>query len=750
MADVTTDKVRLALAGVASAVLVSFGAGSAVAAPPTVTSVSPSAGATGVAANTTIEVGFSEPMDPAATQGALRLLPRRDWKTPFEASGSFTTLSAERTFLSELDAASDRVRIVELARTPAHSYPIQLVVVGPPKTRAQIADGRSVLHVCSQHGDEPAAREACLIRARDHALGDSPETVLLIPTANPEGIAAGTRTNAEGVDINRSHLNLDTVEARAIARVLRDYRPDVLGDQHEGIATAEDRLLMVTNPADTHANVLDAIDGLRNTLRDTYTLPRLRAAGFTPTYYDDGSGEERRLSTAAALKNIPSILIETSRATGVPAHWTAAKRVQAQRLTMEVQLAMAVETNIQASLAAADADAAARGAAGNHRLYFSWTGSSYTDSPPRGYQLTGTQFSAIRSDLDNHGIRYVASGSNWHVWMNQALMPWIPLVIDSRAGFNEQSGTALTGTPPALASPAWTPISDAGPTASGTYRWSGNTLIFDPTKDLAANTAYEARVGTGARDTAGEALQAPYTWQFTTGAGTVPGGDATPPVATAPTRSLPLTRTGSGTIPVRVAWSGTDDSGSVAGYELQQSVDGAAFTAVSLASATNTSVTLQLTPSHNYRYQVRARDAAGNLSGWASASSFYLRARSEASTSIAYAGTWTTQALSGAVGGYVRYRSASGGRATFTFTGSDVAWVSTKGTNRGRAEVWLDGALATTVDLYRSSTSTRETVFARGGLAPSVTHTLEIRVTGTRNGSSTGTRVDIDALNGLV
>jgi hypothetical protein len=688
-------------------------------------------------------------MDQAATQAAFRLLPSRDWKTPFESSGAFTTLAAEQRYLSELDAASDRVRIVELARTPAHGHPIQLVVAGPPKTRAQIADGRSVLHVCSQHGDEPAAREACLIRARDHALSDSPETVLIIPTANPEGIAAGTRTNAEGVDLNRTHLNLDVVEARAIARVLRDYRPDVLGDQHESIATAEDQLVMVTNPADTHANVFDPIEALRTSLRDSYTIPRLRAAGFAPSYYHDGSGEERRLSTAAALKNIPSILIETSRASGVPSHWTVAKRVQAQRLTMEIQLAMAVETNIQASLAAAESEAAAKGGSGQHRLYFSWTGSSYTDSPPRGYQLSGTQFNAIRADLDNHGIRYVASGSNWHVWMNQALMPWIPLVVDSRAGFNEQSGTALTGTPPALANPGWTPISDAGPTASGTYRWSGNTLIFDPAKDLSANTQYEARVGTGARDAAGEVLQAPHAWQFTTSAGT-PGGDTTPPVATAPTRSLSVSRTGSSTTPVRVAWSATDDSGGVAGYEVQRSVDGGAFSAVALSSATSAGVTEQLAPSHSYRYQVRARDAAGNVSGWATASSFYLRARSEASTSIAYTGTWTTQALSGAVGGYVKYRSAAGGRATFTFTGTDVAWVSTRGADRGKAEVWLDGALVTTVDLYRSSTSTRETVFARGGLAPAVTHTLEIRVTGTRNGSSTGTRVDLDALNGLV
>lgn len=252
-----------------------------------------------------------------------------------------------------------------------------------------------------------------------------------------------------------------------------------------------------------------------------------------------------------------------------------------------------------------------------------------------------------------------------------------------------------------------------------------------------------------------------YEWKFVPAAGSTTGfadsgstpchgapssGDTTPPVVTAPRHSLAQARLGSSTIPVRVAWSATDDSGSVAGYEVQRSVDGGAFAGVSLASATTTTITQQLAPSHTYQYRVRAKDPAGNTSAWATGTSFYLRARQEDSSTIAYGGTWTRSSLSGAFGGYVNHRSASGGKATFGFTGTNVSWVSTRGANRGKAEVWLDGALITTVDLYKSSTSTRETVFTRGGLSPSTTHTLEIRVTGTRNASSTGTRVDLDAL----
>ena len=501
----------------------------AVAQSPQVTGTSPAGGAGNVDPATLIQVTFSEPMDQAATQAAFTLVPRTELKTPLETTGALSSASAEQTFLSRLDGASGRVRIVELARTSPNNYPIQLVVVGPPQSQSQIAARRSVLHVCSQHGDEPAPREACLIRARDHALSDSPETLLIIPSANPEGLQARTRENAQGVNINRDHLNLGTVEARAIARVMRDYRPDVVGDQHESIATAESQLTMVSNPSDAHPNVFDPIEDLRTTLRESYVIPRLRAAGFAPSYYHDGSGEERRLDPTAALKNIPSILIETSRATGVPAHWTLAKRVEAQRVSMEAQLAMAVETNVDASLATAEAQAVARGGAGGYRLYFSVSGSPYTDSPPRGYQLTSTQFNAIRGDLDRHGIRYVASGTNFNVWMNQALMPWIPLVLDSRAGFNEQSGTPLNSTPPTLAAPAWTSINDPGPTPAGTYSWSGNTLTFDPTRDLAPEARYEARVGTGARDATGEPLATPHVWDFTTAAASSAGNLARNP-----------------------------------------------------------------------------------------------------------------------------------------------------------------------------------------------------------------------------
>jgi hypothetical protein len=70
--------------------------------------------------------------------------------------------------------------------------------------------------------------------------------------------------------------------------------------------------------------------------------------------------------------------------------------------------------------------------------------------------------------------------------------------------------------------------------------------------------------------------------------------------------------------------------------------------------------------------------------------------------------------------------------------------VTTRASNRGIAQVRLDGVLVATVDLFAAATSPRQLVFQRTGIAAG-THTLQVRVTGTRNAASTGNRIDIDA-----
>jgi hypothetical protein len=95
---------------------------------------------------------------------------------------------------------------------------------------------------------------------------------------------------------------------------------------------------------------------------------------------------------------------------------------------------------------------------------------------------------------------------------------------------------------------------------------------------------------------------------------------------------------------------------------------------------------------------------------------------------ITYTGEWTRQTLSTASGGSTEYATDSGA----------------KGPDRGKAEVWIDGVKAATVDLYSSSAQPRKMVFTKNWDSAD-SHTLEIRATGTKNAASSGTRIDVDA-----
>ena len=188
----------------------------------------------------------------------------------------------------------------------------------------------------------------------------------------------------------------------------------------------------------------------------------------------------------------------------------------------------------------------------------------------------------------------------------------------------------------------------------------------------------------------------------------------------------------------------------MSGYVLQQSTDGGAtFQDVTLASPKATTTTLQLQPGGTYQFRVQATDGAGNRSEWASGPSFVVDPVQENSGAVSYAGSWTPQASDVAYGGATSQSATKNSTAGFAFAGRDVAWVATKGPNGGKARVLLDGTAIATVDLYAATSQPRKVVFGKGGLDPSVAHTLTVQVLGTKNASSSGTRVDIDGFVAL-
>jgi murein DD-endopeptidase MepM/ murein hydrolase activator NlpD/lysophospholipase L1-like esterase len=224
--------------------------------------------------------------------------------------------------------------------------------------------------------------------------------------------------------------------------------------------------------------------------------------------------------------------------------------------------------------------------------------------------------------------------------------------------------------------------------------------------------------------------------------------DTTLPVVTAPTVSLRADALSQGNAFVDISWSGADvgiGSG-LRKFVVQQSLNGGR-TWKSLSAATLlTSLHVPVSPGQIYQFRVRAYDKAGNISDWETSQPVIVDALQELSSAIVYrySGAWFVGSVSGASGGSVKYSAATGTSATITFTGTSVGWLTTTGPNRGIAEIWIDGILSGTVDLYSSTLQAGKFMQVVNGLA-SGTHTLEVRVTGSKHPSATGKRIDVDA-----
>ncbi|GAB2840903.1 DUF2817 domain-containing protein [Lentzea nigeriaca] len=351
-------------------------------------------------------------------------------RTGFEKTGRWTTEAEEQAYLREVGLPLTQIGVT------AQGRPIQLVRVGSSSARTV------VLFICSQHGDEPAGREACLIRMR--SLPRSPDvTYLFVPNANPDGRAADTRGNSAGIDINRDHLLLRTAEARAMAVVIRDWQPDVIHDLHEFGPSAPYYVKDVLWLWPRNLNVASGVHSLSETLSRSYVRPSVEATGRTSgvygIYVDPVTGEpirqvagdhqERILRNTGGLKHGMGLLVETND-TGTPQ-----RRVESHLLALDGTPAFVREnrSGIEA------ANAASREVRSGP-VYFGGADNQapapedVLTTPPCGYVLTGAQYVSVRDELALHGIRsqYLRGGDRI-VPMNQEARSIVPLLLDARA-----------------------------------------------------------------------------------------------------------------------------------------------------------------------------------------------------------------------------------------------------------------------------------------------------------------------------
>jgi hypothetical protein len=220
--------------------------------------------------------------------------------------------------------------------------------------------------------------------------------------------------------------------------------------------------------------------------------------------------------------------------------------------------------------------------------------------------------------------------------------------------------------------------------------------------------------------------------------------DTSPPTVFLPVAEFVAPYPLGSTARVHVSWPPAADASGIASYKLQLKRNSGSWKPVSLPSATATSVDLALVPGSYYRFRLAATDTASNQSAFLTTSKAKLVRAQEKSGAISYSGGgWKRVRLSGASGGYVRRSLTGGSRATYSFSGTSIAFVSTLGPNRGITQLWLDGSHVATVDLYAATLQKARIVWA-DGLTPG-SHTLQVRVTGTKNPSATKSRIDVDA-----
>ena len=187
-------------------------------------------------------------------------------------------------FMERAAALSDRVHFTTFGDT-VEGRPLPLVVVGDPTdARPASVTSRDRTRVWLQaniHGGEVCGKEALLMLLRDLVSGGHDDwlsslTLLIAPIYNADGSeriefdnrpfqlgpigGMGERANAQGLDLNRDHMKLESPEARGLLRAYQEYDPHVVVDLHTTNGTQHAYHLTYAPPL--HPSTHPAIDTL--------------------------------------------------------------------------------------------------------------------------------------------------------------------------------------------------------------------------------------------------------------------------------------------------------------------------------------------------------------------------------------------------------------------------------------------------------------------------------------------------------
>lgn len=244
----------------------------------------------------------------ASAQSGLDALLTRAERSAFVETSTYADVME---MVEELAAASDEIHLTSFGYTNEGRRLPLLVLGAPNATPAAVrATGKTRVYLQGNiHAGEVCGKEALLMLLRDYARGDYPawtdDLVLLVaPIYNADGNervdlrnrprqhgplgGMGQRPNAQGLDLNRDHMKLDSPEARSLVAMMTAYDPHLGVDLHTTNGTRHAYRLTYSPPL--HPNTPPTIDDF---LRDEW-LPtvtdRIKAKhGWDYYYYGNHS-----------------------------------------------------------------------------------------------------------------------------------------------------------------------------------------------------------------------------------------------------------------------------------------------------------------------------------------------------------------------------------------------------------------------------------------------------------------------------
>ena len=263
------------------------------------------------------------PASPPATSGHDTIGQRSsiaDLQTTPEATRFASTSSYADvvTFMKAVDEASPLVFYTTYGTTSEHrAMPLAVVGTGLKNASAAAvkASGKLRVHIQGNvHAGEVEGKESAQMLMRELAAGAHADwlrsTVFLItPIFNADGNESmsltnrgrqngpingmGTRANAQGLNINRDFMKLDTPEGRAFAKLWVDYDPHVGIDLHTSNGSNHAYLLTYSPPLNPNTSGI-----IMNVLKDEwfpFVTRHIKAThGWETFYYGNASSPAGR------------------------------------------------------------------------------------------------------------------------------------------------------------------------------------------------------------------------------------------------------------------------------------------------------------------------------------------------------------------------------------------------------------------------------------------------------------------------